>query len=160
MTATNNTVNKPSIQWGKIALILVLFCGGGFLLLVDIAPVVLSWETASEVGTAGFNVYRADVSNETTDDPSIEQFLRVNEELIPAEGDEVLGATYRYEDYAVTPIKRYLYRIEEVEWDGARQLYPETVAVRAGLTRMWRQLEGSALCVLAILMAWWGYRNK
>lgn len=138
--------------WVQSALVVLILFGAGYLIFIDSPPVVLSWETASEVGTAGFNVYRAELSTE--------QFVQVNKDLIPAEGDEVLGATYRYEDHAVSPAKRYSYRIEEVEWDGTLQLYPETVNVRAGLTRVWRQLEGAALCVLAIVLLWRSFKKK
>ncbi|TFG65905.1 MAG: hypothetical protein E4H27_10390 [Anaerolineales bacterium] len=138
--------------WGLIALSVLLLSGAGYLFFVDIPPVVLSWETASEVGTAGFNVYRAD--------SPAEQFVQVTADLIPAEGDELLGAAYRYEDYAVSTAKQYVYRIEEVEWDGTRQLYPETVNVRAGLTRVWRQLESGVLGLLAIMLLWRGFTKK
>jgi hypothetical protein len=153
MRDTKDSVDKIiRIPWSQITLAVFLLIGGVYLCIVDIPPVVLSWETASEVGTAGFNVYRADSGTE--------QFVQVNNNLIPAQGDEMLGAAYRYEDHTVSPTKRYSYRIEEVEWDGARQLYPETVMVRAGLTRNWRQLEGGVLCVLAILLLWRGFKKK
>ncbi len=147
--SAKNEKRKP---WVQIALAGLLLSGAGYLFFIDIPPVVLSWETASEVGTAGFNVYRADISTE--------QFVQVNNALIPAMGDEVLGASYRFEDRTVSPAQRYLYRIEEVEWDGALQLYPETVMVRAGLTRVWRQLEGGVLCVLAIALLWRSFKKK
>lgn len=155
MTMQTST-SKRYIPWGQIVLSVFLFFGAGYLFFVDTAPVVLSWETASEVGTAGFNVYRADASTEI----SAEQYVQVNVDLIPAKGDEMLGADYLYEDDGVSSIKRYLYRIEEVEWNGARHLHPETVAVRAGLTRVWRQLEGGMLCALAIVMLFWGNKKK
>ncbi len=138
--------------WGHIAISVLLLFGAGYAFFVDTPPVVLSWETASEVGTAGFNVYRAD--------SAAEEFVQVNTDLIPAEGDELLGAAYRYEDYAVSTAKQYVYRIEEVEWDGKQQLYPETVEVRAGLTRVWRQLESGVLGLLAILLLWRGFKQK
>ena len=70
--------------WVQSALVVLILFGAGYLIFIDSPPVVLSWETASEVGTAGFNVYRAELSTE--------QFVQVNKDLIPAEGDEVLGA--------------------------------------------------------------------
>jgi hypothetical protein len=148
----NSPEKRHSKPWGQMILAVVLFVGAGYLLFVDIPPVVLSWETASEVGTAGFNVYRAEFSTA--------EFVQVNEDLIPAQGDEVLGAAYRYEDYEVSPIKRYQYRIGEVEWNGAHQLYPDTVMVRAGLTRPWRQLEGGGLLVLALALLWWSWKKR
>ncbi|HOU15417.1 MAG TPA: hypothetical protein PKZ84_20105 [Anaerolineae bacterium] len=137
---------KVAFPWGRILLAVVLFVSGLWLLLADIPPVALTWETASEVGTAGFNVYRAAVPGG--------DFVQVNTALIPAEGDELAGATYRFADDNVAPGQRYEYRIEEVEWDGTINVYPETVAVRAGLPRMWTKVEGGVLLLLALFLLW------
>jgi hypothetical protein len=141
-----------NISWIQAVLAVILLLSAGYLIFMDIPPVTLSWETASEVGTAGFNIYRADIGSE--------QFSQVNEGMIPAEGDEMLGAAYSYDDHNVKPAKRYLYRIEEVEWDGTTHLYPETEMVRAGLTRVWRQLEGVILCILAVILLRQGIKKK
>jgi len=145
-----------TFHWGRVLLAAVLLVSGVFLLLADIPPVALSWETASEVGAAGFNVYRADVSG--TDAPALDisgsDFVQVNPVLIPAEGDEMVGAAYRFEDDDVTLARRYAYRIEEVEWDGSATLYPETVTVRAGLPRAWTKVEGGLLLLLGALLLW------
>jgi len=133
-------------------LVCALLGSGGLLLLRDAPPVALSWETASEVGTAGFNVYRAVFPGE--------DFVQVNPTLIPARGDEVLGAAYRFEDDAVAAGRRYVYRIEEVEWDGGLNVYPETVTVRAGLPRLWLKVEGGLLLLLAAGLAWRGRRLR
>ena len=127
---------------------LVLIGTGVALLLADIPPVVVSWETASEVGTAGFNVYRAPLSASA--------MVRVNPELIPSEGDEMVGAAYRYadDDASLRPWRRYRYQIEEVEWDGRATLYPEAVVVRAGLPRAWTKVEGGLLIILAAGLLW------
>ena len=134
------------ISWGRGLLTVLLFVSGLFLLLGNIPPVVLSWETASEVGTAGFNVYRAPIA--------ASDFVQVNPTLIPAAGDELGGASYRFEDDQVTPGRRYQYRIEEVEWDGLINVYPETVTVRAGLPRSLTRVEGGVLLGLALWLAW------
>ncbi|MGC9396966.1 MAG: hypothetical protein ACP5J4_19140 [Anaerolineae bacterium] len=140
-----------AFPWGRVLLAAVLLVSGVFLLLDDIPPVALSWETASEVGAAGFNVYRADVP---AADVSDNDFVQVNPTLIAAEGDEMVGAAYRFEDDDVTPGRRYAYRIEEVEWDGRTTLYPETVTVRAGLPRAWTKAEGGLLLLLGALLLW------
>ncbi len=139
------------IAWLQIGLALALIVGGCVLLLSDVPPVALSWETASEVGTAGFNVYRAGAEGEA--------FVQVNDALIPARGDEVTGATYRFADDDVQPGRRYVYRIEEVEWDGTVNAYPETVTVRAGLPRLWTRVEGVLLIFLAAVLLWRGWRR-
>jgi hypothetical protein len=145
-----------AFSWGRVLLAVVLLVSGVFLLLDDIPPVALSWETASEVGTAGFNIYRADVSGTDVQDGD---FVQVNPALIPAEGDEMVGAAYRFEDDDVTPGRRYAYRIEEVEWDDHTTLYPETVTVRAGLPRTWTKAEGGLLLVLSAILLWRSFKR-
>jgi len=135
-----------TVSWGRALLAALLLASGVFLLLSDIPPVALSWETASEVGTAGFNVYRADAPDG--------DFTQVNDSVIPAEGDELVGAAYHFEDDDVTPGRRYAYRIEEVEWDGRTNLYPETVTVRAGLPRAWTKAQGGLLLLLGAFLLW------
>jgi len=134
---------------GRFVLLGLLCLGGIILLVLDIPPVSLSWETASEVGTAGFHVYRSSLADPT--------FMRVNPALITAQGDEMTGASYRFVDDAVVVGRRYVYRIEEVEWDGTINSYPETVTVRAGLPRVWTKIEGAFLVVLAAFLFW---RNR
>ncbi|MBN2002159.1 MAG: hypothetical protein JXA21_02280 [Anaerolineae bacterium] len=138
-------------RFWRVLLTLLLAAGGGWLLLANIPPVSLSWDTASEVGTAGFNVYRSPIA--PTD------FVQANPTLIPAQGDEVTGAAYSFEDDEVTAGRRYVYRIEEVEWDGTRTLYPETVTVRAGLPRFWTKVEGGVMVLLSIVLIWRGLKS-
>ena len=146
-----NEKKDATIAWWRIGLALILWVSGLWLLVRDIPPVLLTWETASEVGTAGFNVYRADTPDG--------DFARINDELILAEGGELTGAAYRFEDDGVSPGRRYCYRIEEVEWDGAVNIYPETVTVRAGLPRFWIKVEGGGLLVLALLLLWRSFKR-
>lgn len=146
---TQDEQAKIAFPWGRVLLAVALLVSGVYLLLADIPPVSLSWETASEVGAAGFNVYRVEVPAADTADSD---FVQVNTALIPAEGDEMVGATYRFADDNVTPGRRYAYRIEEVEWDGRTTLYPETVTVRAGLPRAWTKAEGGLLLLLGALL--------
>lgn len=127
-------------------LIGLLLLGGILLLVLDIPPVSLSWETASEVGAAGFNVYRSALTEEA--------FVRANPTLIPARGNEMTGAAYHFADDDVVVGRRYVYRIEEIEWDGTVNSYPETVTVRAGLPRLWTKIEGALLIGLAVFLFW------
>lgn len=140
-----------AFPWGRALLAAALLVSGIALLLANIPPVALSWETASEVGTAGFDVYRAAAPDG--------DFVQVNPTLIPAEGDELVGAAYRFEDDDVAPGRRYQYRIEELEWDGSINAYPETVTVRAGLPRLWTKVEGGVLLLLALFVLWRSFKR-
>lgn len=71
----------------------------------------LKWTTASEIKTAGFNVYRS----EQPQGP----FRRMNRFLIPAAGSALLGNTYTFLDSTVEPGREYYYQLEDVELDGA-----------------------------------------
>lgn len=143
------------VDW-QVILALVLFVAGVFLLVSDVPAVVLTWETASEVGTAGFNVYRAP----GWEPPSDTVWSQVNAELIPAAGDELVGASYAFEDNGLMVGRRYRYQIEEVEWDGSRTRYPDEVVVRAGLPPLWTKLEGVVLVLLAAFFVWRRWRAR
>ncbi len=91
------------------------------------APIVIEWTTASEINTAGFNLYRGTSSTDS--------FTRINAHLIPASNDPILGGKYRYEDNDVTPGRVYLYQLEDVELTGKttrHQPITVTAAARAG----------------------------
>ncbi|MCD6287102.1 MAG: fibronectin type III domain-containing protein [Anaerolineae bacterium] len=134
----------------RAILVLILCVVGCVLLIVDVPAVVLSWDTASEVGTAGFNVYRSP----SWDSAAPEDWTKVNDELIPSAGDEMVGADYRFEDDDLTPGRKYRYRIEEVAWDGGATWYPDEVVVRAGFPSRWTKLEGVGLILLGLVMLW------
>ncbi len=72
--------------------------------------VLLSWTTASEVNTAGFNIYRS----EKRDGP----YTQINSQIIPTSFDKVAGAKYQYQDTTVEPGKTYYYQLEDVELGG------------------------------------------
>ncbi len=120
---------------------LALMAGGLFLLFYESGGVTITWETATEVNTMGFNVYRSESSVES-------EFEQVNDELIPAKGDPLTGATYEVKDDQVKPGRLYFYQVEEVEWGGTRNRYPETVQARAGVSRVWLIAEGAVLILL------------
>jgi hypothetical protein len=67
---------------------------------------VVTWETGSEVDTAGFNIYR-----NTGNDLSV----KVNTALIPSQGGPGSGAVYELVDTGVKAGGKYFYTLEEVE---------------------------------------------
>jgi hypothetical protein len=78
------------------------------------ATVTVEWSTASELNTAGFNLYRG----ETKDGP----FTRINTDLIPASPDPLIGGSYTFTDTAVIGGRTYYYQLEDVETSGAAKV--------------------------------------
>ena len=85
--------------------------------------VILTWETATEVDNAGFNLYRA----ETKDGA----YKKINDILIPAQGNATSGAGYSFVD--TPPAKgTYYYKLEDVDYKGVSAMHgPEKVKVRS-----------------------------
>ncbi len=89
--------------------------------------VVAEWETASELGTAGFYLERL---NEASG-----KYQRVSSELVPALLQSPEGGTYRLVDPSAKPGETYTYRLVEVETSGRERSYGPyrvTVAEAAG----------------------------
>ncbi len=72
--------------------------------------VVLEWQTESEGGRAGFNVFRS-----TSVDG---EYRKINNELIPTAGSPASGAFYQYIDAAPENGNNY-YKLQEVSLDGS-----------------------------------------
>jgi hypothetical protein len=76
----------------------------------------LSWKTASEIHTAGFNIYRS---------VRIEgPYTRINTQLIPASNDLLTGGTYQYFDTDIQTNQTYYYQLEDVEFNGTSVRHP------------------------------------
>ena len=83
----------------------------GFDAAVQGRDVLVTWNTASEIDLAGFNLYRS----RHADGP----YTRLNEGLIPAENPgSVLGASYEWLDRGVEQGRAYYYELEQVEAGG------------------------------------------
>lgn len=89
-----------------------------FFAVPETSRIVLRWETASEIGALGFNVWRGTSCNPGT-------ATRLNASLIPAEGDDQVGGSYEFADDDVQPNVLYDYRLEEVETDGTQYCFIE-----------------------------------
>jgi len=90
--------------------------------------VTLAWETAVEIDTAGFNLYRA-----TAEDGP---YIRINDALVPAEGDAVSGTSYSFVDEPGYGL--FYYTLEDVDDYGVSTLHgPVEVMV---LEFFWRPL--------------------
>lgn len=109
---------------------LVPIVAGILLLFYDPGAVTVSWETASELNTQGFHLYRAEGSPDA-------DYEQITVAVIPAQGDSVTGASYRVVDEDALAGRLYYYQIEEIEWSGKHTRYPETVRARAGVPTHW-----------------------
>jgi hypothetical protein len=77
---------------------------------------ILSWQTASETNNLGWNLYRADDSDEPE--------MQINGYLIEGGGTTSQTMNYSFTDeYPVTPGNTYYYWLESVELDGTIELF-------------------------------------
>lgn len=89
---------------------------------------VVSWETGSEVDTAGFNIYRASGDNGRR--------VKINDSLIPSQGGPASGATYELVDTRVHAGEKYFYLLEEVETNNNRNSFgPVSTIIKGGITQ-------------------------
>ena len=80
--------------------------------------VEITWETATEQGTAGFSLYRSESTNG--------EFAPINGgDFIESRGGPVTGASYSYLDRDVVPGTTYFYVLEEIEANGSRHRYDD-----------------------------------
>jgi hypothetical protein len=104
----------------------------------------ITWETASEVDTAGFNLYRAT----SPDGP----WQKINEQLIPPSEDPVSGGSYKFVDKSAEPGKTYYYQLEEVALSGTTTRFDPIELQTAANTLSWPWWIAGA--VVAIGLGW------
>lgn len=84
----------------------------------------VSWETATEINNAGFNIYRSKREDG--------HYKKINGELIAANGGDTAGASYSYED---TPPGHgaYYYKLEDIDTNGVSAMHrPVKVRISSG----------------------------
>ncbi len=85
--------------------------------------ILLAWTTASEVDNEGFNIYRSEAEDG--------EYVKINDALIPAQGDPSTGASYSFVDTDVRPGKTYYYKLEDVDTSGNSTFHgPVSATVR------------------------------
>jgi hypothetical protein len=104
----------------------------------------ITWETASEVDTAGFNLYRAT----SPDGP----WQKIKEQLIPPSEDPVSGGSYKFVDKSAEPGKTYYYQLEEGELSGNTTRFDPIELQTAANTLSWPWWIAGA--VVAIGLGW------
>jgi len=77
--------------------------------------VTLKWETASEIDNAGFNIYRAEAANGP--------YVKINSNLIAAEGSATQSTSYEYVDTSVQNRKTYYYILEDIDTSGKATMH-------------------------------------
>jgi hypothetical protein len=129
---------------------------GGWLILAALplilivsavtAPVnvTVEWSTASELNTAGFNLYRGD----SREGP----FTRINPELISASTDPLVGGSYVYTDNQVSPGRTYYYQLEEVETSGRTNIQGTQEVAVGGLNFLWLAVAAASLVVAGFIL--------
>jgi len=127
--------------------IVYLILGVGIVYLGSPPRILFTWDTVSEVDTAGFLLYRSD--------SPVGPFSPITETPIPATGDPLVGASYEYEDHDVTWGQRYFYQLEEVERGGGRNIFPDIVEGKAGVGWPWALAAGALLAAVGGAVGWY-----
>jgi hypothetical protein len=95
--------------------------------------VILQWTTQSEIDNKGFYIYRALSRNE--------EYLRVNEELIPGAGNSYMPIDYEYTDAGLANGTEYFYKLASVTYGNALSTYDGVVSAIPSRVR-WRANPG------------------
>lgn len=101
--------DRLRILCGIVIFVGVIFCIY-YVLFGSDSVVVIQWNTASEVDTVGFNLYRSEVEEGP--------FEKINNELVPASSDPFAGSSYSYRDEDVDAGKTFFYQLEDVDKNG------------------------------------------
>ena len=67
----------------------------------------LKWVTESEIDNSGFNIWRADAADG--------EYVKLNDEIIPAKGSGTNGATYVFTDKTAKNRKIYFYKLQDID---------------------------------------------
>ena len=134
-------------RWIIISLAVLLLAACGPTDFVPGSGVTVQWETATEVNTVGFNLYRAN--------SKAGPYVKVNTTLIPASGSQLTGSSYKYEDTGVQPGQVYYYQLEDIESSGkATRQEPIAVTVASALEPITAAI---ILVAVAVLMLGGGF---
>jgi len=76
--------------------------------------ILTNWTTETEPNCAGFNLFRSREENEN--------YIKLNEILIPVKGDATTGATYSYLDKPES-VGNYYYKLQSVSLEGNTYFY-------------------------------------
>ena len=100
---------------------------------------VITWSTQSELNNAGFYIKRSQQRDG--------EFKIINATMVPGAGTTSEKRFYIYTDTTAQPNVVYYYQIEDVSFDGNRQVLTRGirlkghVGVDGKLTTLWRELK-------------------
>jgi hypothetical protein len=140
-------------NWELFVLGILWFVLGGAILYMQFSrpPIIeIEWVTETEFDTAGFNIYRS-----TTPEG---EFVQINPQLIPGAADPASGDEYVYADSDVQAGETYYYKLEDVEYSGARQQH-EVIAGQAPRAEEWALILAAISFVLGIALLATGIRS-
>lgn len=141
-------MRRPLIVLGGLWLSLALFIAASQLLYPP--PIEVEWRTETEVNAAGFNIYRAnDIEG---------PYLRLNDELIPAEGSATSGDSYVFSDENIRPGATYYYRLEDVELDNTTAQHAP-IEYTASLFQWWLPLVIAGCVLIGLYLLARGLRS-
>lgn len=89
---------------------------------------IVTWETASEIAAAGFDLYRLDPAGST--------WQRVNRTFVPSLAGTPQGGIYRVLDAGAPSSGRVWYQVVETETGGGHRHYPFSVEVEPAAADM------------------------
>ena len=110
---TSAETNRAEIKFGHTEATLITL--SSFQVKPGDKSVTLQWKTESEIENAGFNLYRADSENGA--------YVKINADLIPAEGSATGGASYAFTDTGVKNSRTYYYRLEDIDLNGTATMH-------------------------------------
>lgn len=138
-------------RYGLVPLFVILWgvamAGYGFVLYRS-PRVLIEWQTATEIDTIGFNLYRAN----QLEGP----YQKLNASLILAANDPLRGGSYHYVDANVMPNRIYYYQLEDVDTQGKTTRH-EPVSVQAHPQGVWELIGGAGLIAFGLIS---GIRNR
>jgi len=131
----NTTQARATFTFGPLCALAVTEAGNpiptlaavsSFNAYEDGGQAVVRWETASEIGTAGFYLFRKDDAND--------KYQQVNQSLLPGLLHSPQGGVYRFTDQGAVVGETYTYKLIEVESTGQKHTHgPFTLTIDRGL---------------------------
>ena len=115
------------------------------------ATVIIIWSTESELDTVGFNILRRDSTEDT--------FYQINENIIPASPDPIIGGDYSYKDHDVKIGQTYYYKLEDIGFDGEKNEHGPVIQV-AQRNRILIFFLVINLIVNGVICVWINYRKS